>query len=404
MRKQNVSLLFFWLLIFGYSGYCQTGILKISLDMDGDELYIDNQLKKKDLLKNNPIVIDLPIGKHIVKLIKEGYVDEINSVTIKVDEVTKLNIHFRKVTDILLKEEESGTQIQAYGKLTIFSNPSGANILIEGKLWKNAKTPDTFEKLPTGTYNVSVELNGIMAEQLVKIEKDKTTKVNFEVKEKKGKLKVVGFPANASIYLNNNYFKKPPFTEDLRIGSYNISVRANNFLDEDYKFNIEENKYTIVNYDLKKPIPVFHQATIYDINRTKKEKLDFNEFKRMEYETVKVNRRKTFYFISGGLVLTSIMVSVLGDSNAGGMMFGVSLLCFPISSMIPNTTKEVPIPENIEYNRRKRNEIVQFNRDVDNYNQKTQKLLNEENEKRKNDVKQETDDYNKGRNTTIIIK
>jgi len=160
------------------------GWLKVTINISDANLYVDDILVKSNIAAGVAVIEPLSPGEHIVKATREGSFDEIRTITIKKAEVAKLEIEFKSVSEIILKGREEGLIVQGFGKLTILSTPPGADIYLGRDLYRGAKTPDTFEKIPTGKIWIGVKLNDLFQEKLVKIVKDSTVIVDFNQLEK----------------------------------------------------------------------------------------------------------------------------------------------------------------------------------------------------------------------------
>ena len=94
------------------------------------------------------------------------------------------------------------------GSISISSNPSGAQIWIDGDL-QSSGTPHTFDGIMAGTHTVKVHFGGYLeAENTnVVVNSGQTTLVEFQLATilKPGSLEVKSSPSHAKIYINGIY-------------------------------------------------------------------------------------------------------------------------------------------------------------------------------------------------------
>lgn len=422
MIIKNVHRYFFVfiiILIFSQNLLAQSnGWLKLKVNTDGAKILVNNILEEDNTTAGEEFIIELYPGSYTIKAIKEGSFDEIRQVTITKNEVTKLNIEFKSVSDIDLKQGDTGTIVQGYGKLTVKSNPYGATIYVGGRAY--TKTPDTFDKVRTGSILVEVVKDGRREKKLVNIVKDKTTVVEFDLSPKYGTLTVYSDPNKANAYIDRQFMDTTPFSKKLLVGNYGLQISKNLWDDDVLQISIQNNKTTLVKSFLKKPI-ISSEITPEYIGRTKKNEISSTQINSLLKEEYRVEYKRPGWAlptliasciaIPAGIIAITNGKDTDGDGSADqwttsqnilgyGMVAGIIALPVSIGAMLRKDKQKIPIEKNIAYNKRKLFEIEKKNKEIRNYNSETERLLKYERGK----IIKENRQFNQKRKTLITIE
>ena len=197
----------------------------------GAKVYIDNKY-----IGDSPIDgYKLSVGSHTIKLTKDGYNDYTESIEIKAADTIKA------IPVTLSKKEEAKPQTPTTGKLSISSNPTGANVYINNDY--KGITPITLT-LNTGTYTLLLAKDGYENyTATATVTKDKETKLTYSLtqiippKPKTGNLSISSTPASAKVYVNGEYKGLTPITiKDLKPQTYAVEIILDNF--EIYKESV----------------------------------------------------------------------------------------------------------------------------------------------------------------------
>ena len=114
------------------------GSISITSNPSGANIYLDGTSKGI----TSSTLIDIPIGSHTVKLTKSGYNDILKTVTI----ISGQTISF------------SESLIAQTGSISVSSNPSDANVYLDGT--SKGTTPITLHDVPIGTHTVKLKKSG----------------------------------------------------------------------------------------------------------------------------------------------------------------------------------------------------------------------------------------------------
>ncbi|MBK7106811.1 MAG: PEGA domain-containing protein [Ignavibacteriae bacterium] len=211
------------------------GNVFITSDPSGAKIFIDDEEQSKvtpDSLNN------LLEGEYKITLKLNDFKD----TTFNINVTDNSNV----TEDIYLFESNPK------GKIILNSNPSGAQIFVNGKNTGNT-TPDTLINLQRGTYSVSLKLDLYDDFNLIiPLGKDETVSKNIKmaIAGTSGTLIVTSDPSGAAISLNGeNTGKTTPDTlKPLQTGFYNIKLTLSDFRDTTITTNIASG--VIVNKDV----------------------------------------------------------------------------------------------------------------------------------------------------------
>jgi len=134
----------------------KTGMLKITSEPSGAEVYVDGSYKG-----TTPLTLTLTPGTYEVKVVKEDYEPYTQIVTLNADETKTINAKLKAL----------------FGFLNVYCNVQGADIYLDGK--KIGETPLKGYKLSTGEHKVEVKKEGHQIfTQMIIIEPTKTHTIN----------------------------------------------------------------------------------------------------------------------------------------------------------------------------------------------------------------------------------
>ncbi|MGE5682456.1 MAG: PEGA domain-containing protein [Bacillota bacterium] len=166
---------------------------------------------------------NLDPGNYLVTLRLSGYNDTTFNVNITNNSRYERNITLSKI-------------IQRKGSIFVRSNPSGAQILLNGN-YTGKITPDTLTDLSNGSYVVTLRLNGYYDSTFTasinnyqNLTRDITLR---KVLPLKNSISVQSDPSGAQIFLNgvNTGKVTPGSLTDLNDGAYDITLKLNGFID-----------------------------------------------------------------------------------------------------------------------------------------------------------------------------
>jgi len=148
--------------------------------------------------------------------------------------------------------ESMVSQLQGFGSLYITSEPSDANIWIDG-IQISGTTPTMIDKQNVGEHEILVQKGNYSARQSTTITKDEIKKLNLVLQLSTGKLKVISDPFEAKVFVYGIEKGLTPIViSDLPAGYYDISVRLNGYSDSKQSVQIKNNVVEELNIKLKK--------------------------------------------------------------------------------------------------------------------------------------------------------
>jgi hypothetical protein len=203
-----------------------------TLSVDSTPSGVKVLLAGKDSGKT-PLKLDVDSGRYVLEIQDDFHITWSNEIDIRDGEITRIN---QKLTP-------------NYGTLDVQVTPSGAQILIDGKL--SGKAPTSL-KLPPGTHKIEVTQDGFvpMTQDSVFIARNQTETLKGALDQKVGTLRITSQPLEAHIAVNGKDFGTTPNIVKLPIGSYNLKLSKEGFRDYLAAINIEWNKSLERNIDL----------------------------------------------------------------------------------------------------------------------------------------------------------
>jgi len=197
------------------------GSLDVSSTPDKAKVYINDQYKG-----DTPLKLDLDIGTYNLKITKSGYQDYTDKITIEENKILKLSPKLSSSTSSTTPTQP----VLKQGKLSLDSNPQGADVYINGKLY--GKTPLN-TNLNVGSYKVEIKKDGYLPYSLtVQINENKEYKETIPLHpiSVKGILKVSCDPSGALIYLNDVIIGHTSINIELDPGYYKLKIEKEGYM------------------------------------------------------------------------------------------------------------------------------------------------------------------------------
>lgn len=218
--------------------------VSIKSNPTGAEVYIDNSNKS---IGATPIEnYKLSEGNHTIILKKEGYEDKTDTIEVKKgEEISK---------EYTLVVKKVAIEIP----ISIKSNPAEAQVYIGDK--QIGVTPIENYKLKVGTYSLKIKKEGYNDyTQTLTISSSDTSKsilANLTKKTapeiKTGTLSINSNPTGAKVYINKTYKGVTPITVKLNVGTCNLSLIKDGYLNYSKTIEIKANQKYSLNQTLKK--------------------------------------------------------------------------------------------------------------------------------------------------------
>jgi PGF-CTERM protein len=121
-----------------------TGTITVTSDPTGAGVNLDGWQKG-----TTPTSIqNVKAGSHTIILSKAGYADFIGTANVVADKTTTVIASLKTVSD---------TTPEGTGKITVSSNPVGANVYLDGQ--SQGTTPLTLQSVPAGPHNVLLTMS-----------------------------------------------------------------------------------------------------------------------------------------------------------------------------------------------------------------------------------------------------
>ena len=197
------------------------GGLEVKSDPSGAKTYLDG----KDIGITPNIHRNIPPGRYLLKIVKEGFKDHVETVEV-------ISGEQRIVTASLEKEVREGN-------LVVLTEPAGAMVYINGKF--AGASPYESGNLRSGPYKVRIIMKGYdVWERGVTIEAGKKIEVLAQLRVKEGELKVESEPSGARVYLDGKEMGETPLIlPGIRLGQHSIRVIKEGYYPYDDQVEID---------------------------------------------------------------------------------------------------------------------------------------------------------------------
>ncbi len=215
---------------------------------NGAQIFIDS----KNTNKLTPdSLLNYPVGNHSVTLKKKDFRD----TTFQVNVIGYLTIS-KKVTLASIN-----------GSIFIQSNPAGADIYLSDQSISKT-TPDTIKNLAAGKYKVTLKYPEYYDTSFyADVYQNTVTNENITMIKmiERGDLFIQSNPSGAGIYVDNNNTSKstPDTIKGLVVGSHNVTLKLNGYLDANLTVNIAKGSVTNENVNLSERLPIQTDTLYY---------------------------------------------------------------------------------------------------------------------------------------------
>lgn len=209
------------------------GSVSINSEPAGARIMLNH---RQELQTTPHTVTPLQSGQYDLSISFPDYRDDNRTVTISDGVETKIN----------------ATLIPAFGWLDLASDPTGAQVLIDGR--DIGVTPLTKHRLPSGNYVLSIKTEYYKEyQQMITIEDGKSLQQDIALLADFGRLSVQGFPEGARILVDGKFSGKvPSIIEPVSVGSHNVKIEAGeHFKSHDQEIFIGLNDMAGIQVNLK---------------------------------------------------------------------------------------------------------------------------------------------------------
>lgn len=206
--------------------------LKVDTAPAGVAIYVDDEMRGR-----SPIEVSLPLGKHLVRMRQDGYMDWVDVVQLNEEKGYPLQVELKPV------------KVQA--DLNVTTIPQGADVSVDGKL--EGKSPIVV-KLPSGRRSVRISLDGYQEwTDVVLLEDGKETPLEVTLKEmvREPELIVSSNPQGAEVSVDGALKGMTPLRVKVVPGRHTVRLVLADHQDWEGRVQMEQGKEQLLNVDLK---------------------------------------------------------------------------------------------------------------------------------------------------------
>ncbi len=207
------------------------GSIRISSKPGGALVTVDN----RDFGVTPRKIQNIPYGKHVVQISKEGYITKEETITVSTQDLQ----------EVLIQLEFSGAS------LTVKTDQPEAAILVDGKNVGKG----SIESLKVKDGSISIRVEAAEYEKFdttITLEPNGKATVSKKLISLYGSLKITSKPNKASVFLNESEVGKTPY-ENTKMGpgEYKLKLQATGCSDVTDKLSVLQNESLVKEYTLK---------------------------------------------------------------------------------------------------------------------------------------------------------
>jgi len=176
----------------------------VVINSSPDEAFV--QINDADRGQTPLLLTDLPLGTYRMRLTRPGYIAKQLELRIEDRIPRKLNVELQSSS----------------AKLTLSSNPSGANVILNGIAM--GMTPCELGRIPSGESVIEVTYAGYQPfKRTMTLQAGQEEELDVVLQPVPSELVVVSIPEKARVYVDNQYRGEAPLTlEDIEPGEYRV--------------------------------------------------------------------------------------------------------------------------------------------------------------------------------------
>ena len=199
-----------------------TGSIFVYSTPPGASVYLDDVYKRD----TNCTLSEVAVGPHSIKLTKSGYFDLIRTVSVSVGET--LTLH---------------KNLTGYGSLSISSDPSGAEVYLDGNY--KGETPKNISKVVVGNHTIKLTKFGYDdVIRNVSVSAGETLHL-YENLRGYGSLSISSNPSGVRVYLDGNYTEVTPlYLHKLDEGNHSIRLTKRSYKDVTQEIHVSAGRTT----------------------------------------------------------------------------------------------------------------------------------------------------------------
>ncbi|NTU48418.1 MAG: PEGA domain-containing protein [Syntrophobacteraceae bacterium] len=206
--------------------------LKVDTTPAGVAIYVNDELRGR-----SPLEVSLPLGKYLVRMRLDGYMDWV--------EVVQLGEERRYPLSVDLKP------VQTLAVLNVTTVPPGADVTVDGRL--EGKSPVTL-RLTAGKKTVRISLDGYQEWSdtvLLQEARDTPLEINLKQAARESELAINSNPPGAQVYVDETPKGVTPLRVKASPGKHAVRLTLANHQEWEGKVQVEEGKEHPLNVDLK---------------------------------------------------------------------------------------------------------------------------------------------------------
>ena len=243
---------------FQNSGMCDDACaVEIGQLVGAEYLMLGEIIGFGDLYQVNIKIINIEKGdvaEKVTSQIEGGMSDLLNGMEDASQEIVRRIASGSAPQPMMQQSGQMVTSVKTYGNIDIFSEPVGADVLID--LVEYGVTPRIIEKIETGPHNLILNYPGYeRLQKRIMVLENQTVSVSEFLVPKTGSLFILTEPPGAKVYLDNITKGQTPLDiMNLPVKDYIIKVELDDYQKIERRISVQYGENTTQKYNLE-PLP-----------------------------------------------------------------------------------------------------------------------------------------------------
>jgi len=219
----------------------ETGLVLVHSTPAGADIAVDGAHRGKAPL----LLTDLPRGNYRIKASSPGYQER--EMELRVEGRTPQKL------DVTLNSDSA--------RLTVNSNPEGAAVVVNGL--SHGVTPCVIEQVPSGESKIVLTMpNYASYQSTVTLRAGDDHKIDAELNPLPASLSIVGVPAGAKVYVDEQLRGQTPLTmETIAPGTYSVRVEMNGYDPETRSIELKNRDSRVEEFNLVRNVGTLEVVT-----------------------------------------------------------------------------------------------------------------------------------------------
>lgn len=221
--------------------YHTSDLVRVTFRVNQSNVYVQSGESAPVLSLSNNAVFNVPKGERTFRFIKDGFFEEVKTISIEKEEVV----------DITLKAGASSTKLALSGHIIVTSEPSGAEVYLNEQ---RVGSTNYQNRHLAGKYTLRLQLpNYYEHVEQFELKEGATVEIpRVNLKPRFGYWQVTSTPSGADVLLNGRIVGVTPIKKQvIQSGFHEVTVRKTNYHEHKETFRLSDGDEKTLNIKLK---------------------------------------------------------------------------------------------------------------------------------------------------------